>query len=199
MNLKKILLLVTAILCLAALAAPAAASAKAVWTDKGEFLGVGKFNGLNGTMGFQAGFGGITCEVDVILEFEKSPSETGMVFEIVPLACEGKGLLAGCEVPLSGGIGMPWTIHAETDTTIKITNVLMGYGLKKCGGIEEIILSAEKGVTATPDNSAAITTLALTGAGNITIGGGIPMPVEVVGLLTYLENERETYGILAQE
>jgi hypothetical protein len=104
MMIKKMLMLLGAVMALVAFSAPGSAQAE-VWSAEGEEL-------LTGTLTNTTGGLNVTCPVRAGVDFWNEPEATAEVtfFEIKYWTCETNVEAVGCEIQRAGPIGLPWHV-----------------------------------------------------------------------------------------
>jgi hypothetical protein len=182
-----------------AFAAPAVASATAGWTQKGSPIGGYRTLSLGGTVKFNALGAGIECGVNG--EAKIWPSSEGEVtkFEINTKACTPFGRFKGCVVT-SATAKTPWSLQAVGGEKPKISIGNFSYSLTTTScehpNKNSTYTMLSTTVTATPDNSSAISKLTLSGTGKMEYvyeGLLIKEPVTHEGELTV--TPAGSYGI----
>ena len=164
----------------AVLALPAFASA-AEWTVEGEPLLEEQSIELEGTYGFESGYGSFQC--DVRGEATLTPGDEGEVTDLELLApCQGSFL--GCKV--DPALETPWSLEARA-TDVFVAEAKETWTLPGCFYPP---LSFEGSIVMTPDDPEAVSSFALSGVLLDTI---THLPVYASGELAV--TPAATYGV----
>jgi ABC-type amino acid transport substrate-binding protein len=185
---KKMMLLATMALAVTAAAAPA--SALANWNDGGVAITANKTIAFSGSATFTSSLGGISCSegtASATIEPGTTGKITAFSADNANTKCTTSGLLASCKVKANGvtAEGLPWIIH-DIGTAITITGVKITTDLEGCS-LGSVIIGPGT-VTATPDNTAKVSKLVLSGTlpsslgANVTVGGTLLATPATYGL-----------------
>ena len=196
MSIKKMLLVASMALAAVAFAAPGMASA-AEWTHEGEPLAEEVTVQFEGTAKFEDQEGnGVEC-TDAYADVDLEPGSTGKVTSFGPTNvsnCHVLGSLGSvCSLEEVTSLALPWEVDVNaanfTITGVHIINHMSGgfFCEVAIGSAKEITLSGN--VTATPDNTAAISSITLSGSLSSSLGGSVVVSGTMQG------TPAGTYGI----
>ena len=182
--LKKMMLLAVMAVAAVAFAVPAVASATE-WTHEGKGLEENASVTFTGTAQFNTGTAGIHCTT-VHVKATLEPGSTGKITSFEGTHCTGIGGLAGATATTTP-TGLPWTIHANANGSITITGVHIDNAITPSPPFPPGA-TIFGNVTATPNNSSAISSVELSGTVETSVG-----PAQVSGTLE--ASPAGTYGI----
>lgn len=196
METRKILLLSSMVLAVAAFAVPSSAMATDTLLDNGKTVN-DKVIELTGPVGLSSLGGGMECTVHQTLTINGVTLRlTSMI--ITTSTCVGLGGLAGCRVTSDTVTGMPWVVDVKTSPSrLVATTWQVDYSISAIPGKvcqpKSLVLSVGE-VTMTPDNANAIKSVGISGEGS-TLIEGIEIESEISGSLSVVGADAGTYQI----
>ena len=171
---KKTLLLGSTALALVAFVVPASASASGMFLHEGNEITETKEVEFTGHIGFKLGGNGFMCHAHATAEIETNGGSIASTENggIQIGECEGTGQFAGCTVSEASSetaLSLTPTTHVEGgenkgDIDISNVHIFNAYEGALCPLVEATVTSDPSApVTATPNNSNAISSLTLSG------------------------------------
>jgi hypothetical protein len=191
---RKLALLAFLAVMAAAFVLPAAASASN-WKDGGTAITSEATIPFSGTFGFSsAALGGMSC-TEMHGQLVLTPGSTGhLTLSPTIVKCKGTGALSKCNLETILQENFPWTIHDEA-TFISITGFKTIYKFVGAG-CPGLVTIEGSGMRATPNNTAAISSLTLSGQLSASSGGTPLGMVTASGTLTPTNpGDVGTYGL----
>ncbi len=163
--LKKTAILAGVASFVALLALPSGAAAS--WKDSGVNLANNAVIGLTGTYRVEGGGGGFECQITSRVTLE--PGTTGKMETFVPHPlnetenCDQKDDTGACVIHDVTPMNLPWTIHTATASTISITMGAITATTTGLFCITDHVMSTPNTITATPDQTIGMSSVALGG------------------------------------
>lgn len=195
MSSKRVLLLASMALVLAAFAAPVTAYATTL-KDAGKEVSDKEFQ-ISGSYGFSSLGGGISCSTN------SNTTVNGQTVRVTSItfitnSCKGSGGLAGCTVTLDSITNLPYSIDIDfippkLTTTGPIFHFTLSPSTGKTCSPKTIKLEYASD-TFTPDNSKAIKKFTVSGEGAAFIEG-VEFEIEAEGSLSVSGTDAGTYEI----